>query len=233
MDLQALERRRLLSVTVVQGYPGFYEVYGDDAANEIAILISAADSSFTLDGLRYEDASFIAILAYGGNDSVSVVADGATSVGAGINAGDGDDNVQLSVPGAVWGESGDDTLRLTDSFRGEIYGGEGNDHLEISGECADAEIDAGDGNDRIDASKSAYGVFARGGTGDDTVFGSAYDDRIYGEQGNDLLMGSGGNDVFYVADLDNDRIVGGAGIDIAFVDASESGIWGVEYLFYV
>jgi Ca2+-binding RTX toxin-like protein len=233
MDLQALERRRLLSVTVVQGYPGFYEVYGDETANAIAISISAADSSFTLDGIRYAEATFIAILTFDGNDSVSVVADGPTPVGAGINAGAGDDDVQLSVAGAIWGESGDDTLRIANSFRGEIYGGQGNDHLEISGECADAEIDAGDGNDRIDASNSAYGVFARGGTGDDTVFGSQYDDRLYGEQGHDLLLGSGGNDVFYAADLENDRIVGGAGADIAVVDACESGVWGVEYLFYV
>jgi Ca2+-binding RTX toxin-like protein len=233
MDLQTLERRRFLSVTVVQGYPGFYEVYGDETSNAIAISISAADSSFTLDGIRYAEASYISVVTFEGDDFVSVSTDGPTSVGAGVNAGMGNDVVQLAVAGAIWGESGDDTLRLANSFRGQIYGGDGNDHLEISGECADADIDAGSGDDRIDASGSTYGVFARGGTGNDIVFGSQYDDRIYGEEGQDLLMGSGGNDVFYADDLGCDRIVGGAGVDIAVVDASESGVWGVEYVFYI
>lgn len=233
MDLQTLERRRFLSVTVVQGYPGFYEVYGDETSNAIAISISAADSSFTLDGIRYGDASYISVVTFEGDDSVSVSSDAPTSIGAGINAGAGDDAVHLAVAGAIWGESGDDTLRIADSFRGQIYGGEGNDHLEISGACADADIDAGSGDDRIDASASSYGVFARAGTGNDTVFGSQYDDRIYGEEGQDFLLGSGGNDVFYADDLECDRVIGGAGVDMAVVDASESGVWGVEYVFYI
>ena len=75
-------------------------------------------------------------------------------------------------------------------------------------------------------------MFARGGSGDDTVMGSQFDDQIYGEEGHDFLHGSGGNDVFYAADFENDRIVGGSGIDLAYADISESGIWGVEYVFY-
>ena len=233
MELQTLERRRLLSVTVVEGYPGFYEVYGDETANAIAISISAADSSFTLDGVGYGEATFISIFTYDGNDIVSVAADGPTTVGAGIIAGSGDDHVDLSVEGAIWGDAGDDTLSLTDSFRGEIYGGEGNDRLYISGACASAEIDGGSENDVIDASRSDYGVFARGGSGDDFIMGSPFDDQLYGEQGHDFLHGGAGNDVFYAVDVENDRIVGGAGIDLAYVDMCESGVWGVEYVFYV
>ena len=232
MNFQSLERRRLLSVTVVEGYPGFYEVYGDDEANAIDIAI-AADSSFTLDGVQYGQASFISIFTYGGNDVVSVSAEGEVSVGAGVTAGDGDDAVSLAVSGAIWGEGGDDTLRLTNSFRGELYGGPGDDRLFLFGACADAEIDGAGGNDLIDLSGSDYGVRARGGAGDDTVFGSNHDDRIYGEQGNDFLFGAGGNDVFYAADTGGDRIIGGAGIDVAVVDPAENGVWGVEYVFYL
>ena len=76
MDLQTLERRRLLSVTVVEGYPGFYEVYGDETPNAIAISISSADSTFTLDGVQYGEATFISIFTYDGNDTVSVASDG-------------------------------------------------------------------------------------------------------------------------------------------------------------
>jgi hypothetical protein len=47
-----------------------------------------------------------------------------------------------------------------------------------------------------------------------------------------VLFGNGGNDVFYTADYERDCIIGGAGIDVAFVDFGE-GAWGVEYLFYV
>ena len=85
----------------------------------------------------------------------------------------------------------------------------------------------------IDASASSYGVFANGGQGEDTVFGSSFDDLINGGSGNDLLCGNAGNDVFYSADMQHDRIIGGAGIDVAFVDLGEAGVWGVEYMFYV
>ena len=215
MNLQSLERRRLLSVTVVEGYPGFFEVYGNDEPNAVQIYI-AADSSFTLDGVQYAEASFISIFTFGGDDAVSVSAEQPTLVG-----------------GAIWGEAGDDTLRLENSYRGEVYGGEGDDIICICGACADVEIDGADGNDLIDLSASDYGVFARGGTGNDTVFGSQYDDRIYGEQGNDFLFGSGGNDVFYAADMEGDRIIGGAGVDVGVIDAAETGVWSVEYVFYV
>ena len=38
---------------------------------------------------------------------------------------------------------------------------------------------------------------------------------------------------FFAADMQHDRIVGGAGIDVAFVDVGEAGVWSVEYVFYV
>jgi hypothetical protein len=33
MTTELLEQRRLYSVTVTEGYPGFYEIYGDENAN--------------------------------------------------------------------------------------------------------------------------------------------------------------------------------------------------------
>jgi Ca2+-binding RTX toxin-like protein len=232
MNLETLERRRLLSVSVVEGYPGYYEVYGDDSADVIDISVSAADSTFTLNGATYGGVSYISIFAYEGDDSVSVVIDGETPIGASINTGPGNDDVTLVGGGAVWGEGGNDTIRVADSFRGEAYGGPGDDKIVISGACADAEISGGPGNDWIDASASTYGLFLHGDQGDDFIFGSGGDDAIYGDNGSDLLIGSGGNDVFPSKDGERDRIVGGAGIDIAWVDL-EDGVWGVEYVFYV
>ena len=233
MDLEILEGRRLLSVSVVEGYPGYYEVYGDDEADHIAISVSAADASFDLDGVRYGGVAFISIFSGGGDDHVSVRIEGETHIGTSVLAGDGNDSVSVSGAGAIWGEGGNDTLRLTDAFRGELYGGPGDDRMYIAGASDDTEIDGGGGHDLIDATGSTYGVFAKGGHGHDTIYGSNADDQLYGDGGRDLLIGNAGNDVFYVDDKEHDRLIGGAGVDVAYADCDEAGVWGVEYVFYV
>ena len=232
MDLETLERRRLYTVSVVQGYPGYYEVRGTDASEAISIAVSSADSSFTLDGVTYPGAAYVSVYAGGGDDTVTVSADGPTQVGASVDAGPGDDSVTLNLSGAVWGGPGADTIRLNDSYRGEAYGEQDDDKIYLSGQCVDAVVDGGQGSDLIDATGSAYGVFAHGGQGADTIFGSNFDDQIYGDAGADLLIGNAGNDSFYAADLEHDRIIGGAGIDVAYADLGDS-TWGVEYVFYV
>src|SRR5215213_4095684 len=63
MNVETLERRRLLSVGVVEGYPGYYEVYGDDSANFISISIDNANSTFTLDGTEYGGVSYVSVFA--------------------------------------------------------------------------------------------------------------------------------------------------------------------------
>jgi Ca2+-binding RTX toxin-like protein len=232
MDLETLERRRLYSVTVVQGYPGFYNVYGTDSADVIAISVSTADSSFTVDGARYDGVAKISVFAYGGDDTVTVNIDGPSNIGASVDAGDGNDDVSIVGAGSIWGGNGNDTLRLTNAYRGEIYGGSGDDRLSIGGESADSLLEGEQGNDLIDARDNNYAVVAGGGAGDDTVFGSNYDDQIYGDAGSDLLIGNNGNDTFYAVDMERDRIVGCAGIDVAYADYGEGGVWGVEYVFY-
>ena len=233
MNLEILEGRRLLSVSVLQGYPGYYEVYGDDAADVIDISVSGADATFELDGVRYGGVAFISIYSGGGDDTVTVQIQGQTPIAAAVVGGDGNDTISLSGAGAIWGEGGDDTLRLTDAFRGEVYGGPGDDRIYVAGASADAEIAGEGGHDLIDATGCLYSVFATGGQGHDTLLGSNADDVLYGDAGHDLLIGYGGNDIFYVDDREHDRIIGGAGVDVAFADCDEAGIWGVEYVFYV
>jgi Ca2+-binding RTX toxin-like protein len=235
MNPETLERRRFLSVSVVQGYPGYYEVYGDDSSNAIAISVSvsAEDSCFTLDGATYGGVAYISVFTFAGNDSVSVSIGKDSPIGASVDAGPGDDDVTILGSGAVWGQSGNDVIRLTDSFRGEAYGGPGDDKIRFAGDCADTQISGGPGNDLIDASACGYAVFAHGDQGDDTLYGSNGDDQLYGDAGSDLLVGGGGNDMFSADDGERDRIIGGAGIDIAYADVGEAGIWGVEYVFYV
>ena len=233
MDLETLERRRLLSVSVFEGYPGFFEVYGTEDSDVISVAISAADSSFTVDGVRYGGAASISVFAGAGDDFVSVSADGPTSVGATVEGGPGNDDLSVSGGGGVWGDSGNDTLRITDCYRGEIHGGSGDDHLYVDGQCPDAQIEGDQGNDLIDASGSATGIVVGGGSGDDTVFGSQFDDQLYGESGSDLLVGGPGNDIFFSVDMERDRLIGGAGVDVAYADLTDAGVWGVEYVFYV
>ena len=232
LTLERLERRRLMSVNVIQGYPGYYEVYGTDGPDAVSISASNLDASMTIDGVSYGGVAFVSVFTFGGDDVVSVAIEGSGPIGAGILAGAGNDAVSLTGSGAIWGEDGSDTLQLADSFRGEVYGGPGQDSLYVTGACADAQIDGEQGSDLINASASAYGVFASGGQGSDTVYGSNFDDQIYGNNGNDLLFGNAGNDVFYSGDMEHDWVLGGAGIDVAFVDFGDS-VWGVEYVFYV
>jgi Ca2+-binding RTX toxin-like protein len=254
MYLQTLERRRLLSVaateggivevgtaidggtssdgvTVIEGYPGFFEIHGGDAADTIAVEFRP-DGALVVNEAVYGVAEYVSVFSYGGDDTVTVGRAGQF-VGASVIAGPGNDSVSVNCAGGVWGEQGNDVLRLTNAFRGEVYGGGGDDKLYLSGESFDCRIEGGDGNDSIDAGSNNYSVFVVGGGGDDTIFGSNYDDQLHGNGGVDFLFGGGGNDHFYSVDAEQDRLVGGAGIDTAFADPSEAGVWGIEYVFYV
>src|SRR4029450_2274111 len=116
MHLETLESRQLRSGTVIEGYPGYFEVHGDDSDDVIAIDFTP-DGGFTLDGATYGGVAYISIYSYGGDDIISVGA-GPTYVGASVDSGSGNDVVTLNVAGAVWAGPGSDTVRLTDSFRG-------------------------------------------------------------------------------------------------------------------
>lgn len=244
MTIEILEDRKLLSVSVVEGYPGYYEFYGDDETNHIEIVFWASTMSWVADGqtgVEY-DAAFASVFLEAGDDTVDVKIWGENvPQAAAVLGGAGDDTISINGGGAMWGETGNDTLRLENCFRGEVYGGPGDDKLYIVGKCADAEIDGHGGNDLIDATGSTYGVFATGGSENDTMYGGAGDDVLYGDGGADLLVGYGGHDIFYIDHPDGatDRVLGGGGVDVAFAiygggaNGSEDIIqWGTEYVFY-
>jgi Ca2+-binding RTX toxin-like protein len=231
MELELLENRRLLSGTVTQIYPGYFEVQGDGSNDAIDISVSQNNDTFTLDGETFYDVSYISIDGGGGDDHISVLSsDGEGSIGAGITGGDGNDDITLNFDGGVWAGSGNDVLHLTDSFRGEAYGEDGDDTMVISGACVDAEIQGGAGDDLIDCSNNSYSVVVHGGVGNDTIFGSAYNDQIYGDQGSDALYGNGGNDNFFVCG--NDSVDGGDGRDAVYVQGSLQQSTDVEDVYY-
>src|SRR5262245_46407854 len=214
MELEALEGRRLLSASVSEGYPGFYYIDGDDSPDEISVSVSMTEDTFSFDGNTYSDVSYIVVHGGGGDDTISVMSvDGPGPIGASITGDDGNDVITLNFDGGVWAGSGNDVLHLSDSFRGQALGEEGDDQIFISGDCIDPEIHGGPGDDLIDCSGNNYGVVIHGDNGNDTIYGSTYDDQIYGDRGNNVLYGGGGHDFFDDQDSSSNTPVGGSGED--------------------
>ena len=233
MLLESLETRQHFSVTVTEMYTGFYDVSGDHQADSISITVSQNEESFTLDGVTYTGVAYIFVHGNGGEDFISVTSvDGAGVIGASITGDDGSDQITLNFDGGVWGGAGNDLINLSDSFRGIARGDSGNDDIFISGYCYDAEIVGDVGNDLIDCSNNLYRVVVRAGEGNDTVIGSAYNDQIYADGGVDLLIGGGGDDSFYVMDGRGGQIDGGEGHDIVYTINPPPMVSGVEEIYY-
>ena len=233
MHIETLEGRRFFAATVVEGYPGYYEIHGDDADDIIEVSVSQSGESFTLDGTTYTGVSYISVFGYGGNDFISLHSDeGSGSIAAGVSAGDGTDTVLVNFDGAIWGGNDDDILYLSDSYFGGVHGEEGNDRIYVSGFSLDSEVSGGSGHDYIDASGNYAGLAIHGDSGKDTIYGTEYEDELCGGTGNDELHGNGGDDAFYTRDQEHDEIYGDAGTDIVYADSDGDGIYDVEYVFY-
>jgi Ca2+-binding RTX toxin-like protein len=126
-----------------------------------------------------------------GNDSITLIADIPTSIGAG-----GGTDTMTGGPAADFLRGGQQNDKIT--------GGGGNDQL-IGDDPKDpanpATLQGGD--DTLD-----------GGPGDDTVDGEAGADSVAGGDGSDILNGSEGNDRL-LADGGPDDLNGGDGVDLA------------------
>jgi Ca2+-binding RTX toxin-like protein len=95
---------------------------------------------------------------------------------------------------SVFGGNGNDTLNLSDYITSvTLSGGSGND--SISGGSGNDSIDGGIGNDSI-----------HGGGGSDILLGGAGTDRLDGGIGMDSMVGGAGNDTYYV-DNNSDAVV--------------------------
>lgn len=231
MTVETMEGRMLYSVTVTEGYYGFYDVTGDVSADTIAITVDQNNETFTLDGNTYYGVAYIFVDAAGGADTVTATSNNPDGyIGVSVVGGDGDDDITVDFGGAVWGGGGADDIDLADSFRGEVYGEGGNDDVTVSGGCYDALVDGGVGDDILDASGNNDGVQLYGGDGDDLIYGSAHADNIWAGGGADTIYGGTGDDVFYTADSTQDHINGGDGDDSLYGDATEGSVSGVEHV---
>ncbi len=155
--------------------------------------------------------------------------------------------------GNISGEAGDDLITINNkSFSGDIYGGKGNDSVNIL--LGSANVYGGEGHDIVMGgldSDRIYGEagedFLQGGGGSDHIEGGRDKDTLYGNNGNDWLSGGNGDD--YISgeggrdeliggsgdDIlnggsHNDTITGGEGDDTVIINASTTDITGYEQL---
>jgi len=229
---ETLEPRRLFAVVTPTGIPGFYYVQGTDGDDTISIAINQPAGTFTLDGATYGGVQHVNVRAGLGNDSVTVSSTGVGFIAASIHGEGGNDSLTLNGNGAVFGEDGNDTISLRNSFRGEAYGGTGDDYVSVAGNTIEAQLEGNDGNDIMWALDNNYPVVLFGGNGNDRLYGSQFDDVIFDGAGSDWLFGLGGNDEFHTKDGSLDWVMGGDGTDLLFCDTLEGGINSCEVIHF-
>jgi Ca2+-binding RTX toxin-like protein len=124
-----------------------------------------------------------------------------------------------------------------------IFGGMGNDHLEIAmsdgvftvpvtmaGGRGDDTLGGGDGADCLVGGIGSDIVYANagdGGAGDDFLVGGSGNDIMYGNAGNDHMGGSDGND-FMLGGIGDDVMYGEAGDDALHGGGGDDALSGGE-----
>jgi hypothetical protein len=194
-DLEALEGRRMMSVSQMWFSGSTLCVKSDDASTSVEVRQVGTD-------IQVRDLSTSRSWNYS-----------ASSVGAvEFQGGAGNDrfvNNVASLPTRAFGNAGNDYLEgynAVDTF----VGGEGDDTLVGYG--GNDQLWGGAGNDVV-----------LGGSGDDQLMGGDGDDQLNGQSGNDRLWGENGNDVLVMLDAaTGDWGAGGTGVDTFWVDRNGS-----------
>ena len=150
-----------------------------------------------------------------------------------VSGSAGDEKVTVSSPLASHDQTYEHVKKLI------IEGGEGSDHITVSGVQSEIVISGGAGDDVIDLTGSTGRATIHGDAGDDDITGGGGNDVIYGGLGGDTIHGGGGRDIVFgdgetlgdtfadasIAGNDgDDHIYGGADDDILF------GAGGSDYI---
>ena len=136
-----------------------------------------------------------------------------------------------TVLGGIRLSKGDDTLLIRDGalIRGAIYGGEGDDRIEMQGGAAQ-QIFGAAGNDTIIATHNTRDMLD-GGFGDDWIIGKYGRDTLAGNNGNDTIFGDFQNGPGYEVAIEvgdhNDTIRGGEGNDLLFGGYGDDSVFGL------
>lgn len=152
-----------------------------------------------------------------GDSAVPTLSDGSNT----LYGGDGNDTLYGSLGNdTLYGENNDDTIVAMSSNDGSdvIDGGQGTDTADYTAVTANINVTLADAavatvsvtggnNDTIVNVENFIG-----GSGNDTITGSASNNYLNGSAGDDTLMGGAGNDTL-TDSIGNNTFVGGAGDD--------------------
>ena len=125
-----------------------------------------------------------------------------------LNPGGGKGGIKVLINGKSQGS-------FSGAERIAVFGGDGNDNLQIAGAIRiPAWLDGGAGNDRL-----------KGGKGNDVLLGGDGNDNLNGGQGNDILIGGAGAD----------HLIGGPGADLMIggttkFDADQASLFAIAKL---
>ena len=148
---------------------------------------------------------------YGGKLNDNIVIYGSNNT---IYGGAGDDEIISSAnSNKVYGEDGNDTIT---AYGGYIFGGAGDDIININNSSMGVSANGGLGNDTYNVNK-AITISDDGGnniyninTDNANVSGSSGNDTFYVSGNNNTVLGGGGDD-YFVIDGSNNMIDGGTG----------------------
>jgi hypothetical protein len=122
----------------------------------------------------------------------------------------------------IYGGAGNDRV-LAGSGHDRVYGGAGNDRLLggdgqdlLAGENGNDGLWGGGGNDRLLGRAGRDQL--RGGFGADRLGGGSGNDDLVAGPGKNFLSGNPGNDRLDARNRARDRVIGGAGADLAILD---------------
>src|SRR6478752_6436582 len=134
-SIETLEERRHFSVTVTQGFTGYFTIQGTPAADNIDVTVNRTTGTFTVEGITYAGVQHINVIGGDGNDAIRVAGTGSGSLSASISGGAGNDSISLNFDGGIWGGDGNDNITLYDAFRGQVLGEGGSDNIMVIGNC--------------------------------------------------------------------------------------------------
>jgi Ca2+-binding RTX toxin-like protein len=190
-------------------------------------LLGSGARIFTNEGVITGNARF-------GSGADSFHNDGALNGRLAMGAGN---DVLINRIVAGGGADGVDT---TGTITGTVDMGDGDDLVGNTGLLGNVLL--GDGNDvyygvgfaAVEGTLHGQSGDVRGGSGNDTIEGSAADDKFYGGDDNDQMLGFAGRDQLFGDNGDdfisggdgNDKIWGGAGKDTIRGDANNDKIYG-------
>lgn len=225
------------SLTGTDGVDWFYPGLGGDTIDALAgddVIFASADVSYdTFYGGDGNDTISYVLSAGGmtidlGDQFVSGNGDydGLNSIENASGSNDDDVIVASSVANTIYGNGGDDIIKVTLDMANDLFdGGAGTDTLSFENEVQSVEVSLDNGSfsyvaDDMQTYTDTIANFENltGGSGDDLLVGDNGANVLRGNAGADMLDGAAGNDTLYDGS-GTDVLAGGDGDDSIVLSA--------------